>query len=227
MTAAGADRAPGQAAVLEATKWFVPDDRNRRHDAILDVLEVWRPHSVLEVGSGAGDFYARLRKRRPDVAAYTGVDLSPCMVEIARRRFPGADFRRADILTWAPVPLADAVVAIGVFALLVDDSSAHWRLMRQIVRRMHALGRIGIVFDFYDFFSEEDARAPTRYFRRERVRTDDTPIYCVRPERVRHFAATLGPVAMTRIHGVEGRVWRCVLRSTPAGATSVQAPMIE
>ena len=203
---------------LEATKWFVPGDRDRRHDAILEVVTTWDARSLLEVGSGAGDFYARLRRRAPGVRAYTGVDLSPAMVELARRRFPGADFRPADILRWPPAPVTDVVVAVGVFALLVDRPAAHWRLMQELVRRMLGLARIGIVFDFYDFFTDEEAQRPADYFARELRRTDDTPIFCVRPLRVRRFASTLGPVALTRIHGVDGRVWRCVLRHSPVTA---------
>jgi SAM-dependent methyltransferase len=222
VTAAQADREPRSAALLEATKWFAPEDRDARHDSILDVLAQWEARSVLEVGAGAGDFYLRLKHRLPAATAYTGVDLSPRMVEVARRRFPGTDFRRADILDWPAAPVADAVVAIGVFALLVDDAAAHWRLMTRLMRKMLALSRVGIVFDFYDFFTEEEAKSPARYFEREAGRTDDTPIYCVRPRRVRRFAAEMGPVALARIHEVEGRVWRCVLRRPPRLAAAGQ-----
>jgi SAM-dependent methyltransferase len=197
---------------LEATKWFAPGDRDRRHDAILEVVAGWEARSLLEVGSGAGDFYSRLRQRAPAVAAYTGVDLSPAMVALARVRFPDVDFRAADVLAWPPRPVADVVVAVGVFALLVDRPAAHWRLMRDLVRQMVALSRIGVVFDFYDFFTDEEASDPAAYFARELRRTDDTPIFCVRPLVLRRFAAGLAPVAMTRIYGVDGRVWRCVLR---------------
>jgi SAM-dependent methyltransferase len=209
---AGADRHPVNRTVLEATKWFDPRDRNRRHDAILQVLGVWGIESLLEVGSGAGDFYARMRRRLPNIRAFTGVDLSPRMVALARRRHRGADFRQDDILSWPRRPVTDAVVAIGVFALLVDDPDAHWRLMRRLIRQMFALARTGIVFDFYDFFTEEEAKTPERYFAGELRRTDDTPIYCVSPVEVRRFGARLGRVALTRIRGVDGRVWRCVLR---------------
>ena len=215
VTLARADRAPRPRAVLEATKWFEPTDRDARHDAVLAVLAQWNAGSVLEVGAGAGDFYARLKRRLPAARTYTGVDLSPRMVAVARQRFPGADFRTADVLAWPSAPVADAVVAIGVFALLVDDAPAHWRLMRRLVRKMLGLARLGVVFDFYDFFTDEDARAPARYFAREKGRTDDTPIFCVAPRRVRAFASALGPVALMRIHEVEGRVWRCVLRRPP------------
>jgi SAM-dependent methyltransferase len=222
---AGNRRSP-HTALIEATKWFVPGDRDRRHDAALEVLARWEVRSVLEIGSGAGDFYARMRSRLPTVSSYTGCDLSARMVSIARRRHPGADFRHADILggdhlleddqlgghSGGGRPLGDAVVAIGVFALLVDEPGAHWLLMRRLIRRMWDLARIGVVFDFYDFFTEEDARHPRRYFAQELGRTDDTPIYCVRPIRVRRFAAKLGPVALTRIRNVDGRVWRCVVK---------------
>jgi SAM-dependent methyltransferase len=212
VTDSGAERSAARAAVLEATKWFEPGDRDRRHEAILEVLDIWRVRSLLEVGSGAGDFYARMRLRLPRITAFTGVDLSAKMVALARHRHPGADFRQADILAWPRRRVADAAVAIGVFALLVDDPDAHWSLMRRLIRQMFALSRLGIVFDFYDFFSAAEARAPGRYFARELRRTDDTPIYCVHPAEVRRFAARLGAVALTRIHGVDGRVWRCVVR---------------
>jgi len=202
---------------LEATKWFAPGDRDRRHDSILEVITRWRAGSLLEVGSGAGDFYARLRRRAPSVAAYTGVDLSPAMVALARRRFPGVDFRASDVLRWPKTPVADVVTAVGVFALLVDRPAAHWQLMRSLIRQMLSLARVGIVFDFYDFFTDEEAKRPGDYFARELQRSDDTPIFCVRPLRLRRFARRLGPVAMTRIHGVDGRVWRCVLRRRPLG----------
>lgn len=212
VTDAGADRSAARDAVLEATKWFEPEDRDLRHDAILEVLDIWRVRSLLEVGSGAGDFYARMRHRLSRVTAFTGVDLSPKMVTLARRRYPGADFRQADVLAWPRRRIADAAVAVGVFALLVDDPEAHWALMRRLIGQMFALARVGIVFDFYDFFSPSEARAPDRYFARERQRTDDTPIYCVHPARVRRFAARFGAVALTRIRGVDGRVWRTVVK---------------
>jgi SAM-dependent methyltransferase len=202
---------PG-AMILEATKWFAPGDRDLRHQAILDVVTTWEAASLLEVGCGAGDLYAKIRRRPGALRTYTGVDLSPAMIELARGRFPLVDFRTSDVLTWPRRPIADAVVAVGVFALLVERPAAHWLLMRRLIRRMVELSRVGIVFDFYDFFTDEEARDPAAYFAGELRRTDDTPIYCVDPRRVRRFAAGLGRTAVTRIHGVDGRVWRCVIR---------------
>ncbi len=219
---ATSDQTP-HAALLEATKWFVAADRDRRHDAILDVLERWPIQSLLEVGSGAGDFYVRMRSRLEGVRSYTGCDLSPRMVDLARRRHPGADFRLADILGWRADPqrpVADAAVAVGVFALLVDDPASHWLLMRRLIRRMFDLTRIGVIFDFYDFFTDGDARDPERYYEKEIGRTDDTPIYCVRPDKVRRFASRLGAVALARVRGVDGRVWRCALRRRPVAGNS-------
>lgn len=49
-------------------------------------------NSVLDVGCGAGGFYEIIRTINPKVK-YTGVDTSERMIESAKRRFPGIDFR--------------------------------------------------------------------------------------------------------------------------------------
>ncbi|MFE1557834.1 methyltransferase domain-containing protein [Streptomyces sp. NPDC058734] len=71
--------------------------------------------SVLDVGSGTG---------RPVAATLadsgfrvTGIDVSATMVELARSRVPGGDFRLADVRTFAPAEPFDAVCAF--FPLLL------------------------------------------------------------------------------------------------------------
>src|SRR5689334_12016285 len=58
---------------------------------------------ILDAGCGAGPLLAELRARGADVS---GFDLSPGMLDLARRRVPDADLRVADLA--APLPYADA-----------------------------------------------------------------------------------------------------------------------
>jgi len=51
--------------------------------------------SVLDIGCGVGDFFSRLRERAI-AADYSGIDVSPQMVQRARERFPEARFDVGD-----------------------------------------------------------------------------------------------------------------------------------
>src|SRR5262245_18456396 len=57
--------------------------------------------SVLDVGCGQGDLLDWLRESGID-AQYAGVDITPPMVEVARRRFPGASFEVRNLLERPP-----------------------------------------------------------------------------------------------------------------------------
>ena len=57
---------------------------------IADALDIGAATRVLDVGCGSGDFCALALDRG---ATVSGIDASPAMIEIARRRAPGADLR--------------------------------------------------------------------------------------------------------------------------------------
>lgn len=55
------------------------------------------PHRVLDIGSGQGDFAAQIAEALPS-AKLLGLELSASGVEAARRKVPGAEFVRWDLL---------------------------------------------------------------------------------------------------------------------------------
>lgn len=79
-------------------------------------------HSILECGFGTGfflDYYARRGNRR-----FAGLDLTEISVESARKRFPGQDFRQAD-LGGGRIDLGstfDIVTAFAVLLHITDDA---------------------------------------------------------------------------------------------------------
>lgn len=70
--------------------------------------------SLLDIGCAAGGFSKIIREFNPAVT-YTGVDISPRMIEEARLRFPGDDFR---VIDGSVLPFEDdsfdAVISFGV-----------------------------------------------------------------------------------------------------------------
>ncbi|MGE5535144.1 MAG: class I SAM-dependent methyltransferase [Acidobacteriota bacterium] len=107
--------------------------------------------SVLDVGSGFGDFADYLKSHFSDVR-YSGVDISREMVRMARERHPGLNIRHVNILDEDPGHF-DIVVAVGIFYLLGSNART---LMRKIITRMFELANETVAF------STLSARAPVR-----------------------------------------------------------------
>lgn len=98
--------------------------------------------SVLEVGCGFGDLGVHVRTRFPDVR-YTGIDLSPRMIEEARRCHPGLEFSCCDLMAMPAAAQFDVVLAQGIFYLLREDADARTKAM---IGQMFALARKAVAF---------------------------------------------------------------------------------
>lgn len=100
-------------------------------DAILDAAGLGPTLRVLDVGCGSGTLLAAAVEKGADAV---GVDISPGMVEAARRRVPDAtvlvaDAQTADLLDGAPGPSFDRVVSrFGV--MFFDDPVAAFANIR-------------------------------------------------------------------------------------------------
>ncbi len=94
----------------------------------LSVAKLGAAASVLEIGCGTGRWAARMLERHlPADAGYLGLDLSPTMLSLARRRLGGlggrAAIARADVTRGLPVAdgSVDRVIVTYVFDLLARD----------------------------------------------------------------------------------------------------------
>lgn len=114
--------------------------------AVLDTLRQNRASAglIVDLGCGSGiaaEFWGR--------AGYDvlGIDVSPAMIERARRRAPRAEFRVGSFLD-ADIPPCAAVTSIGeCFSYLFDATRADARLQR-LFRRVHAALAPGGLFMF-------------------------------------------------------------------------------
>lgn len=99
---------------------------------------------VLDVGCGFGDLYEFLCKEGIKVD-YTGVDMNPDLLEIARMRHPDARFVTADFEEATIRGRFDWAFASGVFNYMVSD---HRAFVGNVVRKMFRTARQGIAIDF-------------------------------------------------------------------------------
>lgn len=118
------------------------ESQRRKFQALSDALD-YRGRSVLDVGCGFADYADFLRARHAGVR-YSGVDLSPAMIERARAAHPDLDLRVANLLEEPVAELADIVSANGIFYLLGPDAP---RLMPELVRALFARCREAVIFN--------------------------------------------------------------------------------
>ena len=127
----GEDRAAGY------DRFFAPVT-SRLVEPLLTATGVGPGMRVLDVGTGPGPVAAGAARRG---ASVTGVDVSPAMVALARRRHPGVDFRTASA---EALPFGDGAfdVVVGNFALL--HLGRPERAAAEFARVLRAGGRLGL-----------------------------------------------------------------------------------
>lgn len=97
-----------------------------------------RPLRILEVACGTGRAGAQLMKALPD-ASYTGVDLSPFYIDVARERMAGAGDVTLLVANAEELPLQgesfDAVVCVYLFHELPRNARRRvWQEMRRVLK---------------------------------------------------------------------------------------------
>ena len=127
---------------VKALRWGSATGQQRRFSVLADFMDGLEV-SVLDVGSGLGDFYAYLLERGFP-GHYTGVDATPSLIAEAKSRFADIDFIYGDIGDITPGRQFDYVVASGIFTFCKHRPYAY---LLHTARRMHALARKGVILN--------------------------------------------------------------------------------
>lgn len=99
---------------------------------------------VVDLGCGSGVWARELLRAGYDVL---GVDISPAMIQLARRKAPRAKFRTGSLLS-VRLPLCDAVTSIGECLNYGFDQANNRNGLRRFFQRLHASIRPGGIFVF-------------------------------------------------------------------------------
>jgi SAM-dependent methyltransferase len=122
---------------------WAPGGRRARFGALTAIGDL-EGSSVLDVGCGFGDLYEYLAGRGISVV-YTGIDISPEFIEIARKACPGARFKVADFEEEDVIEAFDWAFASGIFTIRLNDNPA---FTRNLLEKMFAACRKGFAADF-------------------------------------------------------------------------------
>lgn len=147
--------------------------------------------SVLDVGCATGGFLNIWRQFRPGID-YRGVDVSPQLVEAARRLHPGVEFILGDCAAGLPLEsrLADVVQALGWL---------HWEpRYRDAIAELWRLTRRFLFFDvrLADEPSDLDAGVQRLAFTEPWDGKTTTPYICASWPRFAAFLRDLSPATV-------------------------------
>src|SRR5215472_6178334 len=114
-------------------KQYTKFERERTQPArdLLTRVEIDTPAHVTDLGCGPGNSTALLVARWPS-AAIEGIDSDEAMLIEARRRSPGAIWRRADAATWEPEQPQDVVFSNAVLHWLPRHAELLPRLLSTV-----------------------------------------------------------------------------------------------
>jgi SAM-dependent methyltransferase len=107
-------------------------------EGIPDLLATLTFSSVLEVGCGFGRVGASIKAHWPEVE-YTGIDISPDLVNAAQKRLPDSEIIEADMVIWNPDRRWDLVLAISSLSHIPPED------IFGVVRKLLAWARRDIV----------------------------------------------------------------------------------
>jgi SAM-dependent methyltransferase len=105
------------------TYWLASHDEAEHRKKLSTLVQKWMlpEERILEVGCGSGLVYKEFVSSFLPPSAYTGVDISDAMLEIATRRFPEGVFYKGDLYRLSfPDDSFDLVAAFEVMGHIVD-----------------------------------------------------------------------------------------------------------
>lgn len=122
---------------------WIPGARNVRFGALTAIGDL-QDRSVLDVGCGFGDLYGYLTRRGIKVD-YTGVDINPEFIDIARAAYPDARFLAADFEEDDIGDSFDWAFAAGIFTIKISDNR---RFIKNTLNKMFQVCNKGLAADF-------------------------------------------------------------------------------
>jgi len=133
------------------------EERREIRFAVLSQVGNLDGASILDLGCGFGDFYSYLKGLRLKVD-YSGYDISPDVISVAKQRFRDAHFEVRDIQDKGIPKKFDYIISSQTFNFRLRRQD-NYELIKDILKASYSMSRRGMAFDFlssYVDFQQED-----------------------------------------------------------------------
>lgn len=136
--------------------WSDKQSQYDRFELLTDVMDLktMNKESILDVGTGFGDYLDFLRDYSITVGKYVGIDIIPAIIEVAERKHPLEQFEVRDIIRQPYAENSfDYVIGSGLFAL--DDKD--WlKETVDLLKIMYKVSRKAVAVNFLEGTSLSD-----------------------------------------------------------------------
>jgi len=140
----------------EAVCWSNASQRYRFR--VLTEIAPLESATVLDYGCGKGDLYCYLLEAGYR-GTYTGFDINPELLELARAKYPGVRFEQRDIEQASINEQFEYVLISGIFNNRISDNEG---VMQSVLRRCLALTTRGLAFNAISTYV--NFREPEMYY---------------------------------------------------------------
>jgi trans-aconitate methyltransferase len=137
--------------------WSSKEQQDLRFQ-ILTEIGITAGSSICDVGCGLGDLYDFLTASNGLNVRYTGIDISPELIEAAKSRFPEVRFDCQDILDISLEEEFDWVFLSGALNFRITEN---WKLTQSMLKKMYAMARKGVACNFLT--TNVDFQAPINF----------------------------------------------------------------
>ena len=161
-------------ATPQGVDWNGEDGQRLRFTQLAKVIDA-DTGTLNDIGCGYGAFLDYLNANHPGIAYY-GVDISPPMIEAARRRHPTA---AADTFSVGnrPPRIADYTIASGIFNVRLQHNDAAWLdYLRATLQLINSVSRRGFAFNCLTAYSDPERMRSDLYYAQPVALFD----YCMR-----------------------------------------------
>ena len=133
----------------QGVDWPNAEDAVKRYRVMTELIREDHPVDLLDFGCGAAHLLDYLGKEHRSDWRYRGLDLSPVVVDLCRRKHPGIAFDCLDAMDDGVVlPKADYVVMNGIFTERCGVAyEVMFDAMTRLLPRVFACARRGLAFN--------------------------------------------------------------------------------
>ena len=166
----------------QAVRW-TPEGQIRRYETLLKMAGDFSGEDVLDFGCGKGDLLGFMKEKGISIQ-YCGIDVNEKLIEMARSKYPEAEFIVMDLEEEEFGREFDVIFVCGVFNLRVagiEDS------MKNILRKLFRLCREALHINLLSYY------IPQR----------NVELFYVKPEEILYFAITELSSSVRLIHEKE------------------------
>jgi ubiquinone/menaquinone biosynthesis C-methylase UbiE len=153
----------------QAVRW-TREGQLRRYETLLEIAGNLSGKRILDFGCGKGDLYGFIKEK--DITAnYCGIDINENLLELAKSKYPEAEFILIDIEEKEFERDFDIIFICGVFNLRVGGIEES---MKNVLKKLFRLCREALHVNLLTYY----------------VAQRSVELFYVKPEEILHFAIT-------------------------------------